>query len=226
MDCMVHVRTLQNAGMARQATSVGTEPAAIGTARSRPPGSSKDRIVVAATALFLANGYQGTTVDEIGAAAGVTGPAIYRHYRGKAELLEAVVERATEPGWIATRQLLAEPGDPRDTMLRLVAAWVELSVNTKAFIALYSHEHPYLDDATRRRIRARFRELTGIWVGLLGQVHPERPPAELTAMVDSAIWLMRSPAFYQSELPPARLSALLTSMMAGALAITAPVRRE
>src|SRR4051794_16378800 len=216
---MVHAPTLQNAVMARQATSVGNETMAIGGDRARSPGSSKDRIVVAATELFLANGYQGTTVDEIGAAAGVTGPAIYRHYKGKAELLEAVVERAAAPGWTATRQLLAEPGDPRDTLLRLVAAWVELSVNTKAFIALYSHEHPYLDDATRRRIRARFRALTGIWVGLLGQVHPDSPAAELTAMVDSAIWLMRSPAFYHSELPPARLAALLTSMMAGALAI-------
>jgi AcrR family transcriptional regulator len=207
------------AHMARRADSVRAGTSDVGTVPGRRPGSSKDRIVMAATELFLAAGYPATTVDEIGAAAGVTGPAIYRHYKSKAELLEAVVDRGAEPGWTATRQLMAEGGDPREMLLRLVAAWVELSVNTKAFIALYSHEHPYLDDATRRRIRARHRELTGIWVGLLGQVHPDRPRPELTAMVDSAFWLMRSPAFYQSELAPDRLSALLTSMMAGALAI-------
>src|SRR5262249_55309819 len=146
----------------------------------------KDRIVATTTELFLAAEYPTTTVDEIGTTAGITGPAIYRHYRDKAELLEAVVERAAEPGRAATRRLPADGGPPRDTLLQLVAAWVELSVHTKAFIALYSHEHPYLDEATRRRIRARHRELTGIWAGLLGQVHPDRSPAELMAMVDSA----------------------------------------
>lgn len=37
--------------------------------------------------LFREKGFRGTSINDIGAAAGVTGPALYRHFSGKGELL-------------------------------------------------------------------------------------------------------------------------------------------
>ena len=50
----------------------------------------------ATASLVAERGYHQVGVDEIGAAAGVSGAAIYRHFAGKQELLVAVIERAVD----------------------------------------------------------------------------------------------------------------------------------
>jgi len=51
-----------------------------------------EKIQAAALDLFITAGYEGTTVDEIAAAAGVTKGAIYFHFQNKAELLLALLD--------------------------------------------------------------------------------------------------------------------------------------
>lgn len=57
---------------------------------------TKERIIFAALDLFSENGYDGTSIDQIGAAAGVKGPSIYRHFKGKEDILNALIERMNE----------------------------------------------------------------------------------------------------------------------------------
>jgi len=47
------------------------------------PRSNRDRLTLAAIALFLANGYEETTVDDIADAAGVARRTFFRHFRTK-----------------------------------------------------------------------------------------------------------------------------------------------
>ena len=180
---------------------------------------SKGRIVDAATALFAAHGYSGTTIEQIGAAAGLTGPAIYRHYRSKAALFEEVMYLARLPAWEHSLALREAGGEPADVLRRIVAAWVEQSVHRRELMRVYAQQHRDLDEAMRRRVRVQYRQLTDVWVELLARIHPDRSVAELTTMVDSAMWLLRSPAFYRSTLSPAGVCELLTTMMWGALSI-------
>jgi len=49
-------------------------------------------IVEAAAEMFARRGYPAVGMDDIGAAAGVTGPAIYRHFESKASVLAAVID--------------------------------------------------------------------------------------------------------------------------------------
>ena len=62
-----------------------------GTA-TRRRGSRRLHIVSAAADLFAADGYPAAGMDQIGAAAGITGPAIYRHFDSKAAILAAVFD--------------------------------------------------------------------------------------------------------------------------------------
>lgn len=55
--------------------------------------STKDRILDAALTLFSEKGYDGVGVDEIAEAAGLKGPSLYRHYKGKKEILNAVIDK-------------------------------------------------------------------------------------------------------------------------------------
>jgi AcrR family transcriptional regulator len=55
-------------------------------------GDTRREIVRAARAIFRAEGEAGLTMRRVGAAVGITAPAIYRHFAGRDELLEEVAE--------------------------------------------------------------------------------------------------------------------------------------
>jgi AcrR family transcriptional regulator len=52
--------------------------------------TTRERIIAAAERLFADQGYDGTTMDQIAAAAGLTKATVYRHVRGKDELRQLV----------------------------------------------------------------------------------------------------------------------------------------
>ena len=158
--------------------------------------SSQERILAEATRLFLLHGYEKTSIDEIGVAAGLSGPAIYYHFRSKSDLLLRVVDRAQESSIQVTTSLLDPHVDPLDALSLMVAAWVDDSFRNRALILTYTHEHPHLDQEIRSKLGAKYRTITDMWMVVLARLRPELPEAERLAMVDSAFWLIRSQAFY------------------------------
>ena len=58
--------------------------------------SRRDEILEIAVGLFATRGYHGVSMDDIGAAAGVTGPALYHHFAGKEAMLVAALAPVSE----------------------------------------------------------------------------------------------------------------------------------
>jgi AcrR family transcriptional regulator len=61
--------------------------------RSEQKAATRAALITAAERAFGANGFEGTTVEAIAAAAGFTVGALYSHFAGKAELFVAVLDR-------------------------------------------------------------------------------------------------------------------------------------
>src|ERR1700759_3376922 len=84
------------------------------TARSVRGELRREQILAAAAALFARRGFHGVTIDDIGAAVGMSGPGLYRHFPGKeavlAQLLLAVSERLLAEG---SRRVVAAPDPER-----------------------------------------------------------------------------------------------------------------
>ncbi|WP_036606908.1 TetR/AcrR family transcriptional regulator [Oribacterium sp. P6A1] len=57
---------------------------------------TKQRILDEALTLFAENGYDGTGVDLIAERVGIKGPSLYKHYKGKEEILNALIDAAEE----------------------------------------------------------------------------------------------------------------------------------
>lgn len=55
---------------------------------------TKDRILDSALTLFSEKGYDGVGVDLIAEKAGIKGPSLYKHFKGKEEILDALIEKA------------------------------------------------------------------------------------------------------------------------------------
>lgn len=96
--------------------------------------------------LFLAHGVQAVTIDQIAARAGVAKAGFYRYFRGKAELVEAVVEPVAESFRAAfarcAEELLALPSgrSPAGAYRTLAESLAAVVLSHPEVVRLYLHE--------------------------------------------------------------------------------------
>ncbi|RXT57267.1 TetR family transcriptional regulator [Bosea sp. Tri-44] len=79
-------------------------------------------VLEAATSLFLSKGYDGTTMDEVAALAGVSKPTLYRYFADKERLYAEIVAATTDniDGLLKlVAEELAASDDPREGLQRL-----------------------------------------------------------------------------------------------------------
>ena len=67
-----------------------------GGPRPDPPGSTRARLIEAASALFAERGYERTSIQDIARAAGLTTGAIYSNFRSKRDVLLAAIAAPAE----------------------------------------------------------------------------------------------------------------------------------
>jgi AcrR family transcriptional regulator len=89
--------------------------------------TTKAALMAAARRLFTERGYDGVGTEEIVRAAGVTRGALYHHFGGKAELLEAVYERleAESTERVARVVLGSELESPLEAMKAGIEAFLD-----------------------------------------------------------------------------------------------------
>ena len=71
-------------------------PATPPTAREAAKARRRVDLLAAAARLFAARGFDAVRLEDIGAAVGISGPAIYRHFAGKAAVLTAILDTASQ----------------------------------------------------------------------------------------------------------------------------------
>lgn len=109
---------------------------------ARPKGNQeqtavrKFEILEAAYQFFSKNGYNNTSLADIGAACGVTASAIVHHFNSKAELLEAVLELRDK------NRIQGDLANLSGLPIQFFAAWlslVEISETEPGLVELFSH---------------------------------------------------------------------------------------
>lgn len=160
--------------------------------------------------LFAARGYHGVSMDDIGAAAGVTGPALYHHFAGKEAMLAAALTPVSENLLSGGRARVANyAGDPAGAVAALVDFHVDFALNNPAVIALHLHELDRLPVEPRREIRRLQRLYLEEWVAALTALRTELRPAEARVLAHAAFGLMNSTAFLSGEVERMRCADLL-----------------
>ncbi|OKI57839.1 TetR/AcrR family transcriptional regulator [Micromonospora sp. CB01531] len=206
--------------MAVEQQARGAANGATGAGRRR---SRRDEILEIAVGLFASRGYHGVSMDDIGAAAGVTGPALYHHFAGKEAMLVAALIPVSEGLLAGGRERAAHPDDPRGTLESLIDFHVDFALANPAVIALHLHELDRLPDEPRRRIRRLQRLYVEEWVTVLTTLHPGLPDGEARVLAHAAFGLMNSTPFLAGEVDRRRRAELLRgATLAALLAPTDP----
>jgi AcrR family transcriptional regulator len=107
--------------------------------------TGRERILEAATRLFAALGYDGTSTRMIAEAAGLNVATIAYHVGGKRDLYLAVMERAHLAERTALDEALGQIGDDPEGLLRLVDGYVDFCLEHPEVPALWMHR--WLSDA-------------------------------------------------------------------------------
>ena len=92
------------------------------------PERRRPLVLDAAYDLFIENGFEGTSMDAIAAAAGVSKPVVYDCFRSKDELFTAMLDREEERILVETGKALATTGtadDPEATLIRGFQVFLE-----------------------------------------------------------------------------------------------------
>lgn len=180
--------------------------------------SRRDEILEIAVRLFAEWGYHGVSMDDIGSAAGVTGPALYHHFAGKEAMLVAAL--APVSGGLlegGRARVAAHPGDARAVLKDLVDFHVDFALANPAVIAVHLHELDRLPEQPRRKIRKLQRLYVEEWVRVLDAVRPELSAAEARVLAHAAFGLMNSTPFLGGEVDRECRAALLRAAALAAL---------
>jgi AcrR family transcriptional regulator len=178
----------------------------------------RDEILEIAVGLFAARGYHGVSMDDIGSAAGVTGPALYHHFAGKEAMLVAALIPVSEGLLHGSRERIEKhTGDARSALIDLIDFHVEFALANPAVIALHLHELDRLPEEPRRQIRKLQRLYVEEWVTVLAMLRPELVPSEARVLAHSAFGLMNSTPFLGGEVDRIRRAALLRKAAVHAL---------
>ena len=151
------------------------------------------------------------------AAAGVSGPAIYRYFASKHELLARLIEDAAVAWRETVDEVLSQDTPPLVTLERLIDAAVALQLESGNLRVVYYQELRSLDDEARRRLARIDRVTMAEWVHLLCEVRPGLTDDEARAAVVMVDGLLRSVASFHTSLDPEQLAAVMKRMAIGGL---------
>ncbi|MGH9282786.1 MAG: TetR/AcrR family transcriptional regulator, partial [Acidimicrobiales bacterium] len=176
------------------------------------PGGRREAILAAALELFRHRSFHAVGIDEIGTAAGISGPGVYRHFPSKDSLLVALFDRVTEQMLTGARAVVAEHLPPQETLRRLVEVHVAFISEERALLAVWIQDWRSLPGPDRQRIRRRQAEYMGEWIRALGELRSDLSPKVAEAIAYSAVSTINSVALHDPGLPRPQLDPLLARL--------------
>ena len=184
----------------------------------------RGQILAAAVGLFHERGYHATGMDEIGAAAGITGPGVYRHFRSKEEILETLMRERGEMVVAEVDRITASEMEPIEALDALARSYVEGIVDQPSLAVVAMYERHTLSPETRSWIDRNERRNLEEWVVVVRLARPDLSEAEARVLVHAALTLGVSVCNYKSGLDDETLVGLLHSMVMRAVLGPAPTK--
>ena len=177
-------------------------------------GSRREQILAVAAQLFARHGFHGVSIADLGAAVGVSGPALYRHFPGKeallAEMLVGISEHLLEGG----RERAAASDDPAEVLAALVEFQAAFALREPELIVVQDRDLANLSPAARKKVRRLQRTYVEIWVDALRRLHPGLSAEDARVAAHGAFGLLNSTP-HAGRTPTA--AALLRRMALAAL---------
>lgn len=132
-----------------------------------------ERLIVAAAHLFNTRGYAAVGIEDIGAAAGISGPSIYHHFGSKSDLLTEIVERNEQWIRLYTSRAMMMGSSTEESLELILRSYAQFAAEQPDLVGTAVTEVIHLPPEYAARFRKTHRDGIVRWARLLQVARPE-----------------------------------------------------
>jgi AcrR family transcriptional regulator len=169
-----------------------SEPVNTPTRRSKAKSDRRTQLVAAAERLVAERGYLAVRLEDIGAAAGVSGPAIYRHFPNKEALLVELLVGISTRLLAGASDVVTRAADPESALDGLVDFHLDFALGESDLIRIQDRDLPNLPPAAKRQVRRAQRQYVEMWVDVLRQLNMSLSEDDARLMAHATFGLLNS----------------------------------
>ncbi len=162
------------------------------TPRARAKADRRRAILDAASRLFAARGFDRVSMEELGSAAGVSGPAVYRHFPGKQSVLAALLIDVSRELVDRGSEVIDTGADAAPTLRALITFHVAFALANADVIRVQDRDLERLTPQEQHRVRNLQRNYVELWVGVLTRLDDGADAADLRVKAHAAFGLINS----------------------------------
>ncbi|ALC18713.1 TetR/AcrR family transcriptional regulator [Streptomyces pristinaespiralis] len=181
-------------GLGRAMTQVRLSPTDAPAPRTGPrlrPVSRREALLTAAVTLFTERGYQAVSMEDVGAAVGVSRLSVYNYFPSKADLLSAVLHRVSEEKWATLNRSLAQSETEEEALRRIVRSYAESTVLDRGSGAmLLVSELAHIPSADRDALLRLQVDYVAEWVALFLGCRPTLSQSEAGILVNAVLVML------------------------------------
>jgi AcrR family transcriptional regulator len=152
----------------------------------------RDLVLEVAAQLFAEQGFDSVSINQIGIAAGISGPAIYRYFASKEALLVSVYERLYQRFNDGFQAILSQDLEPWGALERLIELQVRLALEEPLKIRIVNSEGRHLPVQEAAEFRADRRQQLSVWTDVLGRARPDLPRLQCEVTVHALLAMINS----------------------------------
>lgn len=160
--------------------------------RSRLKSDRRLQLLSAAERLFAERGFLAVRLEDIGAAAGVSGPAIYRHFPNKESLLVELLVGISTRLLAGAREVRDRNADAAAALDGLIDFHLDFALGEPDLIRIQDRDLAYLPEAAEKQVRKAQRQYVEVWVNVLRELNPDLAEADARLSAHAAFGLLNS----------------------------------
>ncbi|CAM4013461.1 TetR/AcrR family transcriptional regulator [Smaragdicoccus niigatensis] len=173
------------------------------TRREQMKADRRNQLLQAGARLIAERGFHGVPLEDLGAAAGISGPAVYRHFPNKeallVELLVGVSQRLFDGGMAVVENASSAP----EALAGLIEFHLDFALGESDLIRIQDRDLENLPGPAKKQVRKAQRQYVEIWVSVLRQLHPTLSEVEARIEAHATFGLINSTPHSASRLSPA-----------------------
>ena len=160
--------------------------------RSQLKSDRRLQLLSAAERLFAERGFLAVRLEDIGAAAGVSGPAIYRHFPNKEAMLVELLVGISTRLLAGARDVTARHSDASTALDGLIDFHLDFALGEPDLIRIQDRDLAHLPVAAERQVRKAQRQYVEVWVAVLRELNRELAEAEARLTAHAVFGLLNS----------------------------------
>lgn len=188
------------------------------TPRGRAKAERFEALLREAARLFAERGFAGVSLEDLGGAVGISGPAVYRHVSGKQALLGALLVQVSDDLHTGGTDVAASVPEGLERMRALIRFHVAFALGNADVIRVQDREGAHLSEADDAEVRRLQRAYIRVWMNTLAPLCAASDE-ELRLRVQAVFGLINSTphSTHRSGRSDARAATVLAAMAESAL---------